>query len=65
MRRGHPNVHQHEVGRLLTNKREQPCAVAGLAHDNKMGALEETRESLAQEHVIVGQDDPRAVSATI
>jgi hypothetical protein len=30
-----------------------------------MGALEQSRESLTKEHVIVCQDDPCAVSATI
>ena len=35
-------------------------AVAGLADDHEAGALEQAREPLAEEHVVVGDDDSGA-----
>ena len=42
---------------MLANERQELLAVAGLANDDEVGALEETCEPLAQKHVVIGNDD--------
>ena len=45
---------------MLADEREQLVAVAGLADDLEAGALEQARETLAEQDVVVREDDPGA-----
>ena len=41
---------------MLANEREELRAVSGLPDDHEVGALEEAREPLSKEHIVVGHD---------
>jgi hypothetical protein len=43
---------------MLANDRQQLVRVAALTNDVEAGALEQPRQSLAEENVVVGQHDP-------
>jgi hypothetical protein len=65
MGRRHANVDQGEVRFVLANEREQLLRVAGLADDHELRAFEKTRKSLAQQDVVVREDNPRPADAII
>ena len=48
------------VGSVLAHERDQLVAVAGLADDLEPETLEQARETLAEQDVVVGQDDAGA-----
>ena len=50
-------------GRSSRNEVDQLGRVAGLAHDLEAGTLEQARETLAQENVVVRQHDPGGARA--
>jgi hypothetical protein len=56
----HPDVHQDELGSVLTDEREQLRRISAPADHLESGTIEETREPLAEEHVVVGQRYARA-----
>ena len=43
---------------MLANERQQLGRVAALTNDLEAGALEQPRQSLTEENVVVGQHDP-------
>src|SRR5262249_43223934 len=49
-----------EVGVQLGDEREKPVGVARLAHDLEAEPLEQAREALPQEHLVLGHDDAEA-----
>ena len=61
---GHVDVHEHDVGVLLEADALDFEAVAGFADDGDAALeLEEGLEALAEELVVVGQDDTNVVGA--
>jgi hypothetical protein len=58
MRGRHPNIDDHELGLVLAHEREELVRVAGLADDLEARPLEHARDALAQQDVVVGDDDP-------
>jgi hypothetical protein len=60
VRRGHPDVHDHEIRLLVANELDQLVCVAGLADDLEVGSREQAREPFAQEDVVVGHDNAAA-----
>jgi len=57
MGRRHADVHDHELGLVLTHETEEVVGVACLTDDLEAGPFEEAREPLAEKDVVVGQDD--------
>jgi hypothetical protein len=51
----HPDVHDHEVRLKLPDLFEQLHGVAHLTNNGKPGSLEQPGETLAQQHIVVGQ----------
>jgi hypothetical protein len=43
---------------VLPNERYQPRSVVGLARDLEAGPLEQACQALAEEDVVVGEDNP-------
>ena len=56
VRRRHADVDDGEIGTLLANQGEQLVAVARLPDDLEAEPLEQAREALAEQDVVVGQD---------
>ena len=54
----HPDVDNCKIGLVLPNERHQPRSVVGLADDLEAGSLEQARQTLAEEDVVVGEDNP-------
>ncbi|MBV9449910.1 MAG: hypothetical protein JO345_28865 [Streptosporangiaceae bacterium] len=54
----HPDVHDHQFGPLITDKREQLRGIPALPDDLEPRAVQQARETLAQQDVIVSQRDP-------
>ena len=46
---------------MLADELEKPAGVGGLADDLEAGAIEQARETFAQENVVVCDDDPSAL----
>jgi hypothetical protein len=57
VRRRHPDVHDYQLGLVLAYERQQVVGVARLSNDLEPGPCEEARESLAEEDVVVCDDD--------
>jgi hypothetical protein len=57
----HPDVDDRERGSMLPNERQQLRGAPGLTHDLEAGALEQTRQTLAEEDVVVCEHHPRPV----
>jgi undecaprenyl-diphosphatase len=53
----HPDVHDHQLGLLLPHQLHELRGVAGLPGHGKARTLEQAREPLAQQDVIVSQRD--------
>ena len=60
MIRRHADVDDGQIRSVLLNEPDQLRPVAGLADDLVPALLEQAREALAHQHVIVGDDDSRA-----
>jgi hypothetical protein len=58
MGRRHSDVDQREIRFQLTHELDQLDAVAGATDDLETRALQQARETLAQQNVVVGHDDP-------
>src|ERR671919_644398 len=56
----HPDVDDRELGAVLPHESEQLRRPAALAHDFESGALEQVRETLAEQNLIVRQHHPGA-----
>ena len=54
--RGHADVDDRQVGRLVGDQGQELGGVAGLADDLEPGAFHEAGEALAEQDVVVGQD---------
>jgi hypothetical protein len=54
----HPDVDDCKIGLVLLNERHQPRSVVSLARDLEAGPLEQARQTLAEEDVVVGEDNP-------
>ena len=54
--RRHPDVDDHELGLVLADELDQLGGVPALAHDLEVGTLEQARQTLAEEDVVVGHD---------
>ena len=59
----HPDIDDREFGPVLPDERHQPRRVVGLTCDLEAGALEQARQALAEEHVVVREDDPWGILA--
>jgi hypothetical protein len=57
----HPNVDDHKLGFVLSDKIEELRRIACLTHDLEIGPLEHTRQALSEKDVVVGHNDPTAV----
>ena len=57
--RWHPDVDDDDVGLAGANELEQLARIAGLADDLEPGPLEQTREALAQEKIVVRERDAK------
>jgi hypothetical protein len=53
MARGHPDVHDRELGPMLSNERDQLGRVACLADDVEPSALEQARQTFAKQDIVV------------
>ena len=58
---GHANVNQRQVRPQLTHEVKEARRIAGLADHIEARALEQAGQPLAQEHVVLGHDDPAPV----
>ena len=56
---GHLQVHQHDVGPSLARELDGLLAVGGLADDVDADVLEQHPQALAEDRVVVGDDDPQ------
>jgi len=54
----HSDVDDCKIGLVLSNERHEPRSVVGLADDLEAGPLEQARQTLAEEDVVVGEDNP-------
>ena len=59
VRRRHPDVDEHEVGRRLADESQQLRRVPRLPDHGEARALEHAREPFPEEEVIIGHDDAR------
>ena len=57
MRRRHPNIDHHELRLAVTNQGEQLRRIGGLAHHLETRPLQQAGQTLAQQNVVVGDDD--------
>jgi hypothetical protein len=55
--RRHPDVDDHQIGLVLAHEVDEVLRIAGLTGDLKAGLLEQPRETLAQEDIVVRDDD--------
>ena len=55
---GHRDVHHHDVGLELAGQAHGLAAVAGLGDHRHAGVLERPADGLAQELMVVGEEDP-------
>ena len=60
--RRHPHVDDGDVRAVRADLAQQVLGVAGLARDLEAGLLEQPRETLAQEHGVIGQHDAERVA---
>src|SRR5262245_60797755 len=58
MGRRHANVDDRQIGTLLSHELEELGAVRGTAGDLEAAILQQARQSLAQQQVVIGEDDP-------
>src|SRR2546421_8244882 len=70
MGRRHPDVDHHQLGRGFPDHRQYLPAVTGLPDDREARALEQARQPLPEQDVVVRQDHPgpghgRAVTARL
>jgi hypothetical protein len=59
MRRRHPDINHHQLGRLLTNQPQELRPITGLPHHHKTRPLQQTGQTLPQQNVILSQDHPQ------
>jgi hypothetical protein len=57
MRRRHADVDHDELRLVLANEPEKLLRLTGLTDDLEVGTLEQAREALAQQDVVVRDDD--------
>ena len=62
VRRRHAHVDDGDVGLVRADLAEQVLGVAGLAGDLEAGVLQQARETLAQQHGVVGEHDADRVA---
>ena len=60
--RRHAHVDDRDVGLVGADLAQQVLGVAGLADDLEAGLLEQAHDALAQQHRVVGDDDPHRVN---
>src|SRR5262249_40566958 len=58
MRWRHPDVDDDEVGSVRTYPLHEILCVAGLSHDGEVVALKQACKALAEQDIVVGDDDP-------
>ena len=56
----HANVHHHQIRPVLAHESHKIRSVARLADDLVTAPLEQARDALAHQHVVLGDDDSRA-----
>ena len=61
--RRHPDVEDDEVGIVLGDRRQQPACVAERSDDLVSAVLEQTPETLAKQHLVLGDHDTHGSSA--
>jgi hypothetical protein len=61
MRGRHPNVDDHKLGFVLSDKIEELGRVARLTDDLEIRPFEHARQALSEKDVVVGHYDPTAV----
>src|SRR5262245_32536397 len=52
----HPNVDDRQIGTVFSYELEKLGAVRGPADDLESGAIEQARQSFAEQHVVIGDD---------
>jgi hypothetical protein len=57
--RRHPDVDDHQLGRLLADQREKLRAAAGLPHHLETGALKQAGQTLPEKDVVLSEDHPQ------
>ena len=56
--RRHPDVHDRKLGPMLSDERDQIGRVAALADDLESSALEQARQTFAEQDIVVRQRHP-------
>ena len=59
MRRWHPNIHDHQLGRLLPDQRDQLLPTTGLPHHRETRPLQQAGQTLPQQDVVLSEDHPQ------
>jgi hypothetical protein len=54
----HADVDHHQLRRPIADQGQELGGVAGLPNDLEAGALQQAGQALAEQHVVLGQDDP-------
>ena len=54
----HPDVDHEEVRALRPDQGDEAVRVPGLAGDLESGPFQQPRNALAQQHVVLGQNNP-------
>ena len=54
----HPNVGHHQLGFDVADQRKQLSTVGGLPHHVETRTVKQAGQTLAKQHVVVGQDHP-------
>jgi hypothetical protein len=58
MRGRHPDVDDGELGLVFAYKLEEPAGISCLTDDVVTGPVEQAREPLAKQDVVIGDNDP-------
>jgi len=54
----HPDVDDGEIRALRPDEGDEALRVPGLAGDVESGPFQQSRDALAQQHVVIGQNNP-------
>jgi hypothetical protein len=57
---GHPDINNGQVRAFLANQGQQPRRILRLPRNVEAGPIQQARDSLPQQRVVVGENDARA-----
>ena len=60
LRRRHPDVDHRQVRLVLADQRKELLGIAGLTHHLEPRPLEQAREALPEQDVVIGERDARS-----